>query len=71
MRVYDKMSHDYLDDVVDLRDETVHANLHQHDQSTAHILPNLGVFIVRQEKQILKRYIRSSRNNGIGVQRIQ
>ena len=44
----------YLDNVVDVRDEPVHADFHKHDQRAAYVLPHVRVLIRRQEKQVLR-----------------
>lgn len=40
----------HLDDVNHVWQEAVHADLQQHDQSSAHVLPHLWLLVCRQCK---------------------
>lgn len=46
----------HLYDAVHVWYQTVDSDLQQHDQSSAHVLPHLAVFITRQRKQRLKKH---------------
>lgn len=38
-----------------VRQETVHADFQQHDQSSAHVLPHFWLLVCRQRKQVLQQ----------------
>lgn len=52
----------HLCNVVHVGEEAVHADLQQHDQSPAHILPHFRLFVPRQCKQVLQHTDRSGVN---------
>lgn len=56
--VWHQMFHLY--DAVHVWYQTVDSDLQQHDQSSAHVLPHLAVFITRQRKQRLKTQMSSA-----------
>ena len=45
----------YFYNVVDVGNEPVHANLHQHDERSTYVLPYLRVFVRGEEKQVLSK----------------
>lgn len=44
----------HLDDAVHVGDEAVDADLQEHHQRSAHVLPHLGVLIHSQSKEVLR-----------------
>lgn len=55
----------YLDDVMHVWQETVHADLQQHDESSAHILPYFWLLVCRQRKQVLQKVAKAEQRGFI------